>query len=83
MSDLRAIWNLVEEAGRLLDTRANDLPLVVAAALAALGLSVAAVGGNIKLLRVVGVAGGLLFCGWVGQNISVECIKPSACRGER
>jgi len=76
VADLRAIWNLVEEAGRLLDARANDLPLVVAAALAALGLSVAVVGGRMPLLRVVGVAGGLLFGAWVGQNISLLANLP-------
>jgi hypothetical protein len=76
VADLRAIWNFVEEAGRLLDTRAHDLPLVVAAALAALGLSVAVVGGRMPLLRVVGVAGGLLFGNWIGQTIPLLAHLP-------
>jgi hypothetical protein len=69
VADLRNIWAFVEEAGRLLDTRASGTPLVVAAALAALGLSVAVVGGRMPLLRVVGVAGGLLLGHWIGASV--------------
>jgi hypothetical protein len=70
VATLRPFWDFVEQAGRLLNTRAHDLPFVVAAALAALGLSVAVVGGRMPLLRLVGVAGGLVFGAWVGQSIA-------------
>jgi hypothetical protein len=70
MSSLQSAWDVLDSAGRMLNARGHDLPLVVAAALAALGLSVAVVGGRPPLLRVVGLAGGLVLGAWLGQNVA-------------